>query len=281
MIYLFLILLTFDTFFNSIHLVNFKLKNFKINEFSESFEINDLKSKINQIFLNNIETNEKIKLLDPSNMQENFDPYWYLNKFGYLKTKKYNFNTKMSSNLVLIPSILEDGPHSSTSMYKTTREEITNAIKRFQKFARLKETGKIDQVTLTMMKTPRCGHPDLLTDDNKYDSNEINFLEDNHIVNTRKKRYALQGSKWSKNELKFKIEKYPKSSIMEKNIVDKELSRALKLWSDVSDIKFDQIKDRNLRELLILRSKTGNLEKIDINIRFETGYHGDYLIQRL
>ncbi len=50
--------------------------------------------------------------------------------------------------------------------------------------------------------------------------------------------------------------------------IDQELNRAFNLWSQVSGIEFEQIKEpidkRNKRSL-----------EPDIDIRFETGYHGD------
>ena len=58
-------------------------------------------------------------------------------------------------------------------------------------------------------------------------------------------------------------------------MIDAELSRALKLWSDVSDLEFEHVKaDDDFIELSILFPRGLNTD-VDISIRFETGFHGD------
>ena len=45
-----------------------------------------------------------------------------------------------------------------------TREgnhDVGEAIKKFQKFFHLPETGEVDEDTLNLMKKPRCGDPDV------------------------------------------------------------------------------------------------------------------------
>ena len=70
-------------------------------------------------------------------------------------------------------------------------DEIRQSIKSMQRFAGLKETGRIDKDTKKLIETPRCGLPDM-----------------SRHMNTRKRRYTLQGSRWHKtvsnqNEKKF------------------------------------------------------------------------------
>jgi len=46
----------------------------------------------------------------------------------------------------------------------STREgnhDVGEAIKKFQKFFHLPETGEVDEDTLNLMKKPRCGDPDV------------------------------------------------------------------------------------------------------------------------
>jgi peptidoglycan hydrolase-like protein with peptidoglycan-binding domain len=38
---------------------------------------------------------------------------------------------------------------------------VKKAIKNFQRFAGLPETGKVDEATVRQMKKPRCGMPDV------------------------------------------------------------------------------------------------------------------------
>lgn len=60
---------------------------------------------------------------------------------------------------------------------------MKNAIKMFQAFAGIPETGEVDNKTIEMMLMPRCGMPD--------------FKESNN-TKKRRKRYSIQGSKWRK-----------------------------------------------------------------------------------
>lgn len=163
---------------------------------------------------------------------------------------------------------------------------LRSAIKLFQKFAKLNQTGILDDATMKMMQTPRCGHPDLFDDGR--------FLLTN-VTKIRNKRYALQGSKWPKSKLRFKVGKYPKYPSMTRETIDSELKRAFDLWSEASDVEFEQVKDRidivstgsrsvkpTFMDLLLFdeantmaRPNNGPSPPVDIEIRFETGYHGD------
>lgn len=50
-------------------------------------------------------------------------------------------------------------------------------------------TGRLDNNTLTQMKRPRCGLPDII---------DVNSMK------RRKKRYQLAGSKWGKKDLSYR-----------------------------------------------------------------------------
>ena len=64
-----------------------------------------------------------------------------------------------------------------------TETELHDAVKKFQKFTGLDETGELSDVELLKyMETPRCGFPD--------------FGPATTVK--RRKRYVLQGSEWSK-----------------------------------------------------------------------------------
>ena len=97
------------------------------------------------------------------------------------------------------------------------------------------------------MKLPRCGHPDL----------KPTSLQ----KNSKNRRYVLQGSKWSKSKLNWKIGKYPDSISMANHVFNEEIVRAFGLWSSVSGLEFEQELNSNA--------------KADIEIRFESGFHGD------
>ncbi|RNA19960.1 matrix metallo ase-14-like [Brachionus plicatilis] len=176
------------------------------------------------------------------------DPLWYLNRFGYLDTT----SSKKSANLIMVPS------------ENSTNPIVTTAIKKFQKFAGLNQTGVIDEDTKKMMTTPRCGHPDKLGDDQK----------------NRNRRYALQGSKWPKSNIQFKITKYPAYRLMSKRDINDELKRAFDLWSVNSNLEFelvDEIGNKSISKLILPESdkNKSKTNDVDIEIRFESGYHGD------
>ena len=58
-------------------------------------------------------------------------------------------------------------------------QDITHSLKAFQRFAGLNVTGKFDEETVKKMKAPRCGDKD-------------------PILEKRRRRYELEGSKWKK-----------------------------------------------------------------------------------
>ena len=67
----------------------------------------------------------------------------------------------------------------------------------------------------------------------------------------------MTGSKWRRNELTYKISKYPRR--FKKSEVDREIGRAFKMWSGVTDLKFVQKREGS----------------VHIDIRFVVGEHGD------
>lgn len=60
-----------------------------------------------------------------------------------------------------------------------------------QKFGAIEQTGVIDAATKELLKKPRCGRPDIET-------NETLSLD---VRVKRHKRYALMGAKWDKTKL--------------------------------------------------------------------------------
>ena len=201
------------------------------------------------------------------------DPFLYLSKFGYLNIDTSTgdgkqVNTKKSQRLMMFPH----GNEANRKLLaaSTNKKNLEMAIRKFQKNANLSVTGKIDKETLRMMKVPRCGHPDIIRND----------------TSNRKRRYALQGSKWSKSRLSFKVGKYPVQGTMSKSLIDQELKRAFDLWSEAADVEFELVSDvPNFRKMLLFEhnnppslspgSESMRSKPVDIEVRFETGYHGD------
>lgn len=144
----------------------------------------------------------------------------YLSRFGYMDPAATN-------------------PESGALL---SEDSVKQAVIDFQAFAGLPQTGELTDETLEMMNMPRCGNRDII----------------GHGLNTRrKKRYALQGSRWKVRDLTYKISKYP--SGLKEAVVDSEIEKAFKVWEKVSDLTF----------------KRANSGKIHIDVRFEKGEHGD------
>lgn len=122
-----------------------------------------------------------------------------------------------------------------------SEEYVIEAIKHFQKMAGIPQTGQVDDATKKMMETPRCGVADNI---------ELGR-------GARRKRYALQGSKWAKSELTYTVSAYP--SNVARYEVDEEIQKALKVWADVTPLKFIKM----------------DYGRADLDIRFVRRSHGD------
>ncbi|XP_055063850.2 collagenase 3-like [Misgurnus anguillicaudatus] len=125
-----------------------------------------------------------------------------------------------------LPEGLSDGTQRSSSM--------SLRLKEMQTFFGLKVTGKLNEETLNVMKKPRCGVPDVAA---------YSVFEGDY--------------KWKKNDLTYRIENYTPD--MREADVDAAIQKALKVWSDVTPLRFTRI-----------FSGTA-----DIMISFAVGDHGD------
>ena len=99
----------------------------------------------------------------------------YLSKYGYI-----------SNN---------DGKASQVKE-ENIKEFITSAVKDFQAFAGLNETGELDPLTVELMGTPRCGVRDRGLEEEEE--------EEERGGNSRQKRYVLQGSRWQTKHLTYR-----------------------------------------------------------------------------
>jgi len=129
-----------------------------------------------------------------------------------------------------------------------TDEEFRSAIRRLQTFASIPVTGKLDSATLELIRRPRCGLADY----------EPNRFPRPHLIGNRRRRYVLQGQKWAKTYLTYKIMNYTPD--MPRESVDRAIYHALLIWSYPSQLRFRQAND---------------LEHPDIEFLFAQGYHKD------
>ncbi|XP_069675865.1 matrilysin-like [Periplaneta americana] len=131
-------------------------------------------------------------------------------------------------------------PRLRATQGNVPEDVLKGAVSEFQQFAGINVTGVLDSETVHMMSLPRCG----VRDTSKFDEG-------------RKKRYVLEGSRFFVNTLSYRIFRYPRN--MEHRVVQEQLARALRMWSDASNYTF-------------IPKYTG---KVHIGVRFERGSHDD------
>ncbi|XP_075707649.1 stromelysin-1-like [Rhinoderma darwinii] len=103
--------------------------------------------------------------------------------------------------------------YPSTARGKNTFQE---RLEEMQKFFRMKVTGKLDTDTMNMMKTPRCGMPDVAA-----------FT----TFNGR--------PRWQTASITYRIINYTPD--LPPNVVDDAIQRALNVWSQVTPLRFNKV----------------------------------------
>lgn len=127
----------------------------------------------------------------------------FMQKFGYLPKEDIN-----------------------AASYFDTRS-LEKDIIRVQKFGNIPQTGVIDNATLQLMETPRCGLPDV---DPYEDQGE-------HI---RRKRFILGGDGWKKRKITYLVANWS-PQLRTKENVQRELRRAFDAWSTYSNLQFLEV----------------------------------------
>ncbi|KAI4815370.1 hypothetical protein KUCAC02_005518 [Chaenocephalus aceratus] len=95
---------------------------------------------------------------------------------------------------------------------KRSRPFFTSKVKDMQIFFGLNATGVLDSDTLEIMRSPRCGVPDV--------------EEYSH----------LQGTRWNKNILTYRIGRYTRD--LHRNTVDSLVKSAFSVWASASSLTF-------------------------------------------
>ncbi|GFQ69804.1 matrix metalloproteinase-16 [Trichonephila clavata] len=119
-----------------------------------------------------------------------------------------------------------------------TEDKLREAISRMQRYGGVPVTGIVDTPTLGLLGKRRCGMPDLSQSE-------------------RVRRYAVQGQQWPKKDLTWSIRLWPSS--LSADLVRAEVTKAFKVWSDVSQLTFREVQRMDA----------------DIVVSFERGKHGD------
>jgi Matrixin/Putative peptidoglycan binding domain len=120
-----------------------------------------------------------------------------------------------------------------------------NALRKFQAYYGLPETGQLDADTVHLMQTPRCGNPD----------NPNRFFQMTARGGVAA-RFTLQGNRWNKSNVTFGFENF--TGDLTQQLIIANIRQAFLAWSRVCFLTFTEV------------SGTA-----DISIAFRTGNHGD------
>ena len=150
----------------------------------------------------------------------------YLSKYGYIETR--------------------DGTGALLSQ-EGVQKQVKKAVRDFQAFAGLNQTGELDPLTVELMGTPRCGVHDI--------------VGHGATAKRRKMRYVLQGSRWGVSHLTYRVTRYPGAvpERLSKRDVDETIAKSFSLWQEATGLTFE-----------FRPSGT-----VHIEIRFEKYEHGD------
>ncbi|CAH1788450.1 unnamed protein product [Owenia fusiformis] len=178
----------------------------------------------------------------------NLDGLKYLQQFGYMQPTSSpardieSLHGRRGGQQTSSPArALDESLDGRRGRLRTPENSMSEAIKKFQRVAHIKQTGILDEATLTMMAKPRCGVPD-------------NKIAES---NTRTKRYTTYSSKWEKTRLTYNISGFTRD--LDQATVEKDITDALNFWTSVTPITITK----------------ADQEKPDIDILFAHTNHGD------
>ncbi|XP_025195071.1 matrix metalloproteinase-17-like isoform X2 [Melanaphis sacchari] len=152
-----------------------------------------------------------------------------------IENQKVHLNQDMIKFMQKFGYMDQDGPQALTA-----KDELMTALKLVQKFGGLKQTGVLDNDTLKLVKSKRCGVPDIL-------KQKI----------TKNKRFVTPSNGWNKRALTYFISNFtPKLS---RDGIRNAIQSAFSKWSRYSRIIFTEVYNGNA----------------DILISFGVSNHGD------
>ena len=152
----------------------------------------------------------------------------YLRKFGYIRPEKETrFGAKADMSRAVEPPRREEF------------DELTeNALKLFQAFNKIPQTGTLTRETVHLMLTPRCGVTDIIE------------------KGTGPEEFNVFGEKWDKTDLTYRFENFTPD--MSQASIRQAIRMAFAEWSSVTTLRF---------------SETSGAA--DFKIRWGSGEHGD------
>ncbi|KAK9879749.1 hypothetical protein WA026_006812 [Henosepilachna vigintioctopunctata] len=165
--------------------------------------------------------------------------FWILYFLSLYVKNSYSTSSKYNKALIYLSNYgYLDA--NDMKMDSSNKKPLKKGIKQFQSFMGLKPTGFLSRDTMKTMSMPRCGVKDKTGP-----------------VIKRFQKYSAGAGRWNMMLLRYKIVKYPEA--MKKWDVDNTFEQAFNKWSEHSNIMFE----------------AATYGKIDIEIKFVKGQHGD------
>lgn len=149
----------------------------------------------------------------------------HLARFGYLDS----------------PQLREEGvssalTHPEPDTKGTFDQQTEDALRTFQRFVGLEETGELDQATVSKMEEDRCGNYDI-------------------APQKAPDKYVLSGCKWSTTNLRYGFQNF--TGDLTQSQIRSAFVTAFAMWSGVTPLSFTEVAVSQSPELLV-RFGTGN-----------------------
>ncbi|XP_041348029.1 stromelysin-1-like [Gigantopelta aegis] len=157
----------------------------------------------------------------PQFMRQNVDVKGFLKHYGYMEQK---------------PVGIQD---DNNSLGENRAVTLRRAVRKFQQFYGIPDTGELDALTLKKMAMPRCGTKDIERD-----------------PRGRVKRFSRLAAKWKHSYLTWKVTRF--TGQLPQASQRSTFSRAFQIWQDSAPLTFTETR-----------------KEADIEISFVRGNHGD------
>jgi len=125
---------------------------------------------------------------------------------------------------------------------------ITEAVREFQKFNEIEQTGKLTKETRDLMAKARCGNSDV----------KCEGCPDKEDAHHRKKRFSLKNKLWKNGDFKYYFYNY--TTDLDQETTRIEIEKGFREWTVDAPLRFIE---------------TDNVEEADFKIFFAGGGHGD------
>lgn len=158
-----------------------------------------------------------------------------MNKLSIPINTKFEKNSS-NKDIFNVQKYLEKFGYLTSSIDGVFGDRTEAALKKYQKFNHLDETGNLNEETIRQILLPRCGYSD--------NSNGLS-------------EFRVQGNKWGKNNLTYKLINFT-PDLSEGDTLS-AIASAFSIWSKVIPLTFTEVND----------------DEADILIEFAKGNHGD------